>query len=1524
MSQHTEKTQPEASAYTDLDKKTVFGFDRGSCGVGFIARIDGRPYHTIVEDAIMILINLEHRGPVTFDFPDGDGAGLMIEMPDEFMNRECSDAGMPLPEQGNYAVAMLFLPNDHETAETCCGICETVCAQEGAGVLGWRDVPTNPGCFSDPGRSNPPRIRQLFIVRNGIPSEAYERKLYVMRRQIEREIAALGLEVSGDFHIVSMSSRTLVYKGMLGGRLLPEFYPDLTDSDLKSAFAIVHQRYSTTTLPSWSLTQPLRYVAHNGSINTLSGNINHMRAREPFMESELFDGDIEKIKPVIPSGGSDTSAFDNVLELLVHAGRSLPHSMMMMIPEAWGSSYFMGDDRRAFYEYHSAIMEPWDGPAVMVFSDGRYVGATLDRNGLRSARYTITHDGIVVLASEAGVLELSGEQVRANGRLQPGKMFLVDLEQHRIVPDNIIKATICRQRPYRHWVRENRIELRGFLAPAQITSEDPEVLRRKQLAFGYTEEELKMVGIPMLWGQEAIGSMGNDTPLAVLSPRPKLLFSYFKQLFAQIISPPIDPLREELVMSLMNFAGRKRNLLEESPHSCRRLKLPHPILTPEDMERLRTAQHQDIVVRNIDILFPADGDDTSLREALDSVFSQAKRYIDRGVTFLVLTDRNMDENRAPIPVLLATAGLHHYLIRKGLRQKAGIVVETGEARETMHFAMLIGYGANAICPHVALSTVRELAESGAFDRDVSPDTAMDSYITAIKKGLLKTMSRVGISTVRSYYGAGMFEAIGLSDEIVNMHFRGTMSRIGGIGLDEIANETLERHRKAFPISGKLPKLLDAGSEFQTRADGDRHLWSPEAIEILRRALYDDDFKLFKEYSRIVNEQAGCNSTLRSLLRFKKRKRIALDKVESVESIISRFSSAGMSYGALSREAHEMIAVAMNRIGGKSNTGEGGEDPSRYTPDTDGTNRRSAIKQIASGRFGVTTEYLVNADELQIKISQGAKPGEGGQLPGHKVNGEIARVRHTTEGVTLISPPPHHDVYSIEDIAQLIYDIRSVNPTATISVKLVAEAGIGMAAAGVAKSDADVILVCGHDGGTGSSPLSAIKHVGIPWELGLAETHRALVKNGLRDRVRLRVDGQLKTGRDLATASLLGADEFSFGTIVLLALGCVMLRKCHLNTCSTGIATQDPRLTANFRGKPEYIERLMRFIAAELRENMAKLGFRTLDEMRGNNGLLESKQPFGLRKATGLDLGYLTNQYASSPKEQSSKENLRQSAHPSTFEQSIIGMAQSALENREPVHIALPINNSNRSAGSGLSSEVIRRFGSKGLPAETIRVFLKGTAGQSLGAFLVPGVSLRIEGSANDFIGKGMSGGRIVLTPPANASFNPWENVIAGNTVLYGATGGEIFIYGTAGERFAVRNSGAVGVVESIGEHGCEYMTGGVIVVLGNTGNNFAAGMSGGIAFVYNESEMFESRCNLDMVDLESVWTEDDVNMLRSLIEKHHKLTDSVTAGKILEKWESSLSLFVKVMPIDYRMSLERMRLSASTDRETLSATEEVY
>jgi len=1185
----------------------------------------------------------------------------------------------------------------------------------------------------------------------------------------------------------------------------------------------------------------------------------------------------------------------------------------------------MAEDKRAFYEYHAAIMEPWDGPAALVFTDGRYIGATLDRNGLRPARYTVTRDGLVVMASETGVLDIPGDKILSRGRLQPGRMFLVDLEQHRIIPDSEIKAKVSRQRPYRHWVKDNRIELRGLLAPSHIPSEDPEVLLRKQHAFGYTEEELKMVIAPMaIRGQEAIGSMGNDAALAVLSERPQILFNYFKQLFAQVTNPPIDPLREELVMSLMSFVGRERNLLVETPEHCRQLKLHHPILTPEDMLRLRSTRRPEVVARDLDMLFPANGGGKELGEALEEMFERAEKQIAEGATLLVLTDHHMDERHAAIPALLAVSGLHHHLIRKGLRTSAGIIVETGEAREVIHFAMLLAFGANAICPHVAFSTVRELTEMGMIETAATHDDAMDAYITAVKKGLLKTFSRMGISTIRSFVGSQIFEAVGLGPELIEKYFSTTVSRIGGIGLEEIAGEVRARHARGFPPSGRPARLLDVGGTYHARQGGEKHLWSPDAIGMLQQSVRMNDERLFKDYVRLMNDQSRAHVTLRSLFQFRARSPVPLDQVESVEKILPRFASAAMSFGSISKEAHEAIAIAMNRCGARSNSGEGGEDPARYVRLPNGDNLCSRVKQVASGRFGVTTDYLIHADELQIKISQGAKPGEGGQLPGDKVSAEIARVRHTTPGVTLISPPPHHDIYSIEDIAQLIYDLKSANPKARISVKLVSEVGVGTVAAGVAKAKADMVLIAGHDGGTGASPLTAIKHTGLPWELGVAEAQQTLIANRLRERIRLQTDGQLRTGRDLAIAALMGAEEFGFGTPLLVTLGCVMLRKCHMNSCSVGVGTQDPALRARFAGKPEYVERFLRFVAQDFREQMAALGFRSVDEMVGHVEVIDPTPAQAHAKTRHLDFTALLK--PAEPLNGGARRCVRAQEHEvgRSMNAELLRLAEPALERREPVEVNLPIHNVDRTVGATLSGEIIRRFGSRGLPVDTVKLNFKGSAGQSLGAFLAPGITIRVEGDANDYLAKGLSGGRIILVPPAEAAFVAHENVIVGNVVLYGATGGEVFIAGVAGERFAIRNSGASAVVEGVGDHGCEYMTGGVVVVLGPTGYNFAAGMSGGIAYVYNEAGFFDTRANLDMVDLESVWSEQDRARLRGLIEEHQRATGSLRARNILENWDASLPLFVKVMPIDYRKSLERMKMGEDRDKETVSATEEVY
>jgi glutamate synthase domain-containing protein 2/glutamate synthase domain-containing protein 1/glutamate synthase domain-containing protein 3 len=1502
--------------------------DHDSCGVGFVARVDGVAQHNVVQKGIEILVNLEHRGAMGGDKSTGDGAGIMVEIPDTFLRQVCPGTGLYLPARSEYAAGTVFLPMDEALADRCSETMERVASEEGCPVLGWREVPVDPSVLGDLAGSTRPRIRQVFLARGKHEGESFERRLYIVRRLVEREVASWTEVDASQFYVPSLSSRTIVYKGLLTGSQLPLFYPDLKNELFMTPFAVVHQRYSTNTLPTWYLAHPFRIAAHNGEINTLRGNINRMRAREANVSSPLFGDDIRKIRPVINESGSDSAIFDNALELLVMSGRSLPHAVMMMIPEAWGPKYQMSEDKRAFYEYHSAIMEPWDGPAAMVFCDGRYLGATLDRNGLRPARYTVSRDGFIVLASETGVIDFPPERIVRRGRLQPGKMLLLDLRQKRIVPDNEIKATISRQKPYRKWVRENKIELRGLFIPAETPPEDPETLRRKQHAFGYTDEEVKLILSPMAsQGQEPVGSMGDDAALAVLSDRPQVLFAYFKQLFAQVTNPPIDPLREELVMSLNSFVGRERNLLDETPEHCRMLKLIQPILTPEDMVRLRNASHPDLVTAELDMLFPADGDGKALETALARLFVQADKAITGGATLLILTDRNMNASRAPIPSLLATSGLHHHLIRRGLRTQAAIIVESGEPREVMHFALLVGYGANAICPSTALSTIRELVESGLLEKPLSPVEAVERYVTAVKKGLLKTFSRMGISTLRSFFGSQIFEAVGLGRDLVDKYFTHTASRIGGVGLDEIAKEAVARHRRGFPIDGhwgSADDLLDVGGVYQIRVQGERHLWTPESIYRLQAATRLDDFSAYKEYAALINDQSRTYATLRSLFTFRNGTPVPLDEVEPVEKILPRFVTAAMSFGSISKETHETIAIAMNRIGGRSNSGEGGEDPERYIPLPDGDSLRSRIKQVASGRFGVTTEFLVNADELQIKMAQGAKPGEGGQLPGHKVSPEIARIRHTTPYVTLISPPPHHDIYSIEDLAQLIYDLKCANPRADVSVKLVSEVGVGTIAAGVAKAKADLVLISGHDGGTGASPLTSIKHTGLPWELGLAETQQALIFNRLRDRIRVQVDGQLKTGRDLAIAALMGAEEFGFGTAVLVTLGCIMMRKCHLNTCPVGVATQDPVLRSRFDGRSEYIVRFFRFVAQELREYMAELGFRTVDEMVGRVDRLEVRTAVEHWKAKGLDFSAIL--LPPDDRRKSPLRRVRPQEHEvgKALDHEIMGYARAALDRKEPVRIELPIRNVHRTVGALLSGEITRRYGAAGLPDDTIHLLFQGSAGQSFGAFLAPGVTMHVQGDANDYLAKGMSGGRIIVTPPEGAGFLPHKNVIVGNVVLYGATGGEAYFHGVAGERFAVRNSGAKAVVEGVGDHGCEYMTGGVVVVLGPTGNNFAAGMSGGLAYVYDETELFDTRCNLDMVDVESVWQEEDVRRLRNMIESHFRYTGSPRAAQILENWDSRLPLFVKIMPIEYRKSLERMRLEEEMNAESVSATEEVF
>jgi len=1500
-------------------------YEHDACGVGFVAQLNAKPTHKIIEDGVRILVNLEHRGAVGGDKLTGDGAGLLTEIPDFFFRRELKAHGYKLPKSGDYAVGMVFLPVDPKVDKTCRRNLVRVVETEGAKVICWREVPVSTEHLGELSLRTKPKIMQVVLARHKIAAADFERKLFVMRRLAEKTFGEWSDDDTSQFYIASLSSRTIVYKGLFTGTQLIAFYQDLDDPLFVSPYALVHQRYSTNTLPTWALAQPLRYIAHNGEINALRGNINQMRAREVGLSSPVLGEDLDRIKPILIPGASDSAIFDNALELLVQAGRSLPHAMMMMVPEAWGARYVMSADKRAFYDYHSAFMEPWDGPAALMFCDGRYIGATLDRNGLRPARYTITRDGLVVMASETGVLDIEPERIQARGNLAPGRMFLVDLKQKRIIPDHEIKARVSRAQQYRQWLKTNSIELSGLFQPASVPLVSEDKLRRLHHAFGYTSEELRMVLAPMaVRAQEPIGSMGNDTALPVFSDRPQLLFAYFKQLFAQVTNPAIDPLREELVMSLMGWVGEDSNLLDEGRAKSRRLKLQHPILTPSDMYLLRSAALPDMQTADVDILFDAAGGPEALEPALELVFAEAEKAIENGARLLVLTDWRMNEKRAPIPVLLAAAGLHHHLIRRGLRNRVGLIVETGEAREVAHFALLIGYGINAICPYGALATVSSLAESGRLDGDeVDADRALDHYITALKKGLLKTFSRMGISTLRSYLGAQIFEAIGLSPELVDAYFSGTPSRIGGIGAKEIATEALARHRRAFPQQGEPAHLLESGGTYHYRVDGAKHLWSPEAIYKLQQAVRTDDYEVFKQYTALINDQSAQRATLRSLFRFKKTRSVPLHQVEPATEIVKRFASAAMSYGSISKEAHEAVAIGMNRLGAKSNSGEGGEDEARYTPLPNGDSRRSAIKQVASGRFGVTTSFLTNADELQIKIAQGAKPGEGGQLPGHKVTAEIAKVRHTTKGVTLISPPPHHDIYSIEDLAQLIHDLKTVNPKARVSVKLVSEVGVGIIAAGVAKANTDMVLIAGHDGGTGASPLTSIMYTGAPWELGLAETQQSLIINGLRGRVRVQTDGQLKTGRDLAIAALLGADEFGFGTTILVSLGCVMMRKCHTDTCPVGVATQNKSLRKLFTGKPEHVERFCLFIAEQLREYMAQLGFRKLDDMIGRVDLLEMETGVEHWKARGVDLSSILLPVKSGPTPIRCKAKSYRSVE-APLDDELIWLAEPALKRKKPVVIELPVRNVHRTVAARLSGEIVRRFGSSGLPDETIAITLTGSAGQSAGGFLAPGVSLRIVGDTNDYAGKGMCGGRLVIMPHDEANFPPHENAIAGNTLLYGATGGEAYISGIAGMRFAVRNSGAKAVVEGVGDHGCEYMTGGTVVVLGQTGYNFAAGMSGGIAYVYDPTQLFDTRCNLDMVELESVWKKRDERELRRLIEDHLHHTGSPRAKEMLDNWEAHLPLFVKVVPLDYKKVLERLRSEEPVEEDVVAATEEVF
>jgi glutamate synthase domain-containing protein 2/glutamate synthase domain-containing protein 1/glutamate synthase domain-containing protein 3 len=1512
--------------------------EHDACGIGAVVNISGKKDPSIIEYGKEILLNLHHRGAAGADEMTGDGAGILFQIPHEFFEEQCGRLGFTLPEQAHYGVGMVLGPKQANLRKECERILESAIGYYGMTVMGWRDVPTANDCLGEIALAAEPTIRQVFIDGGEFENDILERQLYMARRRAERLVREKLGPAGEDFYVTSLSARTICYKGMFMARQLFEYYPDLAEKSVKSALAVVHQRYSTNTFPNWRLAQPFRCIAHNGEINTLSGNRNYMRARETTMASpstslrtgEIFGDDIEDLIPVLPANTSDSGCFDATLELLVRAGRSLPHAMMMMIPEAFGPKYYISADKRAFYEYHAAIMEPWDGPAAMVFTDGRFIGGTLDRNGLRPCRYLVTSDGLAVIASETGVIEFPPEKVSKKGRLQPGNMFLVDTVEGRIITDNEIKSKIARRRPYRRWLEENRIELRGLFDSPKLVSSDQETTTQKMRAFGYTGEELRMILTPMaVNGQEPIGSMGNDTPLAVLSERPKPLFNYFKQLFAQVTNPAIDPLREGLVMSLMSFVGKKRNFLEESPAHCRQLKLPHPILTNEDIERLRSVKREDFHAATVSALFGINIPD-GLRKAIDELVEQAAQAIKNGASLIIISDRDISQDKAAIPSLLATSAVHHGLLNRGLRGEAGLIIETGEPREVMHFCLLCGYGANAINPYLAFETLFDMQRQGHLPAKMEPTQIADNYIAAVKKGILKVMSKMGISTLRSYTGAQLFEAIGLNRETIDKYFTGTSSRIEGIGLAEIAQETIARHKAAFEQHPTGALSLEFGGEYRYRNTGERHLWNPTTVTRLQQAVRSNDSKAYEEFAKAVNEQAQALSTLRGLFEFEPYEAVPIEEVEPASEIVKRFCTGAMSHGSISKEAHECLAIAMNRIGAMSNTGEGGEDPSRYTIEPNGDDKNCGVKQVASGRFGVTINYLAHAKELQIKIAQGAKPGEGGQIPSHKVTEEIAKLRYSTPGVTLISPPPHHDIYSIEDLAQLIYDLKCSNPGVQVSVKLVAEVGVGTIAAGVAKANADEVLISGHDGGTGASPLSSIKHAGIPWELGLAETQQVLVMNRLRDRIRVQADGQMKTGRDIVIAALLGAERFGFGTAALVTLGCTLLRKCHEGACPFGIATQDPELRKRFAGKPEYLERYMFFVAEEVRKIMAQLGFRKFEDMVGRVDRLRTNRAIEHWKAKGLDFSAIfhcgtgfqpVKARPGWPCHQTIRQPEKLADH---LDRQIIEKAEPAIENKKRTVIEMPIRNVNRTVGAILSNRIVTKYGPEGLPDNTLQVVFTGSAGQSFGAFLAPGVTLKLIGDSNDYLGKGLSGGRIVVVTPAEAPFAAQENIIVGNTLLYGATSGEVFINGMAGERFAVRNSGATAVVEGVGDHCCEYMTGGTVVVLGRTGCNFGAGMSGGIAYVLDETSNFDTLCNLDMVELETVWQKEDTQLLKTLIQKHFDWTGSARAHQILSNWQDMVGKFVKVIPIDYRKALDKMRAAEHRDTETTPATEEVF
>jgi glutamate synthase (NADPH) large chain len=1532
---------------------------KGSCGVGFIADIKGRKSHKIVEDALSILCNLEHRGAVGADPRAGDGAGILVQIPHAFFAAATEKLGFRLPPPGEYAVGALFMPRDPDWRQVIRDIYAEVVKREGMTLLGWRDVPVDNSTLGESVKPTEPVHQQVFIGRGKkIQDETeFERRLYLLRRSMSNVIYQRRERRLAGYYPVSVSCRTVIYKGMFLADQLGTYYRDLSDPDFASALALVHQRFSTNTFPAWSLAHPYRMVAHNGEINTLRGNLNWMAARQASVTSPLFGDDMSKLWPMSYEGQSDTACFDNALEFLVQGGYGLAHAMMMLIPEAWAGNPLMDEERRAFYEYNAALMEPWDGPAAIAFTNGRQIGATLDRNGLRPARYFLTRDDRIIMASEMGVLPIPEREIVTKWRLQPGKMLLVDLDEGRLIPDEELKATLSRRHPYKQWLDRNQIVLEDLPGVAAAAALSNLSLLDRQQAFGYTQEDLRILMTPMgALGEEAIGSMGNDSPISALSSKSKLLFTYFKQNFAQVTNPPIDPIREELVMSLVSIIGPRPNLFTvEGGSTTKRLEVRQPILTNADLEKIRAISEvgdSHFKSRTLDTTWPAEGGAAGLKDALDALCARAEAAVREGINIIVLSDRRAGADNIPMPSLLACAAAHHHLIRQGLRTSVGLVMETGEPREVHHFCCLAGYGAEAINPYLAFETL--LAINNELPQKLDEKEVVKRYIKSIDKGLLKVMSKMGISTYQSYCGAQIFDAVGLKSEFVAEYFTGTATRIEGVGLAQIAEETVRRHRDAFGSAPIYRNALDVGGDYQFRLRGEDHAWTAATVSALQHAVRGNSRDKFRAFAKIVNEQSESLLTIRGLFKIKGaeedgRKPVPLDEVEPAKSIVRRFATGAMSFGSISREAHTTLAIAMNRIGGRSNTGEGGEEADRYKPLPNGDSMRSAIKQVASGRFGVTTEYLVNSDMMQIKMAQGAKPGEGGQLPGHKVDEIIAKVRHSTPGVGLISPPPHHDIYSIEDLAQLIFDLKNVNPDGLVSVKLVSEVGVGTVAAGVSKARADHVTIAGFEGGTGASPLTSIKHAGSPWEIGLAETHQTLVANRLRGRIIVQVDGGIRTGRDVVVGALLGADEFGFATAPLIAAGCIMMRKCHLNTCPVGVATQDPVLRKRFQGQPEHVINFFFFVAEEVRELMAEMGFRTFDEMIGQMQMLDRRQVIEHWKAKGLDFSKLffkpqagrgVSIYCNEAQDHKIQDIL---------DRRLIADCQAALDRGAPVRIATTIKNTDRTAGAMLSGEIAKRYGHTGLPADTIHVKFTGTAGQSFGAWLARGVAFELEGEANDYVGKGLSGGRIIVRPAIDSGIVPEESIIVGNTVLYGAIEGECYFRGIAGERFAVRNSGAIAVVEGAGDHCCEYMTGGIVVVLGRTGRNFAAGMSGGIAYVLDEDGTFTSRCNLAMVELEPLPQEDELNereyhhkhdleshgrveiltdmtqfdeqRLHLLITRHARYAGSVRAATILSEWSKYRPMFRKVMPVEYRRALAELKAleAAQSQQQRLAA-----